>query len=157
MVGGAAFAGPQQLRPPKLLATPQQNPHEGSLALRIGVHLRRTRLDQRLAEGADRVNETPQRSFSKGAACLAISRSEVSRARPRLMQICERLRAPDLLSPRAVAMCRRLLTDPASPNFSAAWSGVDRRPDELERRARAAHLAFDDRASALPLGDRPGR
>jgi hypothetical protein len=176
MAGGIAFRGSRQPVPLKLPTHSQEAgpTSSGRLTLRLRVLLKRTQLDLRLAEGADpaetatlmlrarQLQGTRQRRalangleraiaqakrYSGSNVDSPISREEVARAHPLLLRLAERLRNSDTVSPRGVVILRRLLTDTTSPIFSPGWSRARAAPGELERQARAALSALDERPS----------
>ncbi len=152
-----------------------------SLLLRLRGSLQQARLDRLLAEGADpaetaelslraRQLQRPGRrralakgleraiaqakQYSRSNINSPISREEVARAHPLLLRLAERLRSQEPVSPRGVAIARRLLTDSRSPIFSPGWSRARATPGELERQARTALAALDERSCNSPIDTR---
>ena len=157
--------------------------HSGRLTLRLRVLLKRTQLDRLLAEGADpaqaaalmlrarQLQSTRQRRalangleraiaqaqrYSGDNVDSPIDREGVAGTRPLLLGLAERLRSPEAVSPHGMATIRCLLTDTTSPIFSSGWSQAKAAPGELERQARVALAALDERPIDLGI-DRSGR
>jgi hypothetical protein len=175
MAGGIVFRVPRQLTPLSSPTQPQPSGPGYSLPARVQVLLHRSRLDRLLCEEADpsqtpalslrarqlqstrhrlalakgleRIVEATERRSSDRNATLPIDRDQVIRARRPLLQLAERLRGPDVVDPRGVAMVGRLLTDEASPIYSPAWSRADAPPGALESHARGALAALEDRTT----------
>ena len=104
-----------------------------------------------LARSLERDIEMAERATPAAAAALPVNRDEVVRARPLLFEILERLREPEAVSARGVALVRLLLTDAASPIFSPGWSTAPARPGALERQARVVLAAFDRPGADQPV------
>lgn len=178
MAGGIAFRGSRQPIPLKLpTRSPQEARLDGGwLTLRLRVLLKRAQLDLLLAEGTDptaaaalmlrarQLQGTRQRRalanglertisqakrYSSRNVDSPINREEVARAQPLLLRLAERLRSPEAVSSHGMAMIRRLLTDTTSPIFSPGWSRARAAPGELERQARVALAALEERPCDL--------
>jgi nucleotidyltransferase/DNA polymerase involved in DNA repair len=155
---------------------PQSRADRGWLRLHLGVTLRRTQLDRVLARGADPDESSElalrarqlcggrtRRSLARGieraiaqaerysqSTALPVNREEIARARPLLVRLAERLRAPEDASPRGVAAVRLLLTEDTSPIMSPGWSRASGIAGALEGEARSALAALDGRPG-IPL------
>ena len=103
-----------------------------------------------LARSLERDIEMAERFSSSKSAVIPVNRAEIQRARPLLLQILARLKEPEAVSARGVAMVRLLLTDAASPIFSPGWSTAPAAPGALERQAGAVLAAFDGCGADLP-------
>jgi hypothetical protein len=182
VTGGIALEGSHQPASSVLPTDPQlAGRHSNWLSLRLRGLLQQARLDRLLAEGADpaetaalslraRQLQRPRRRRAlakglEGAIVQAkrysgshidspISQEEVARAHPLLLSLAERLRGHEAVSPRGVAIVKLLLTDSTSPIFSPGWSRARAAPGELERQARAALAALDERPCDLPMDSR---
>lgn len=122
------------------------------LSLRAG-QLQSMRLRRSLASGLTRHVELAERYPAHKSAALPTSRGEVIRAQPLLLQLVARLREPGEVSPRGVAIVKRMLTDGASPMFSPGWRTATTAPGALEREARVALAVFDGREIGPPPCD----
>lgn len=144
MAGGIAFRGHRHPLPLGLRAQ-QQRP---ALADRVRARLEARRRST-LAAGLERVVVKAERRPSASSAALPIDRPEVLHARPLLLQLSERLRVPEAVDPRGLAMVGRLLTDGASPILSPGWRMEQVAPGTLERQARDALAALDGELADL--------
>jgi hypothetical protein len=145
-----------------------------SLMLRASVRLRRGRLDERLADGADPVSER-ELELRAQQICSPASRERIARALERTMRdahtspplirpqvrihvaairasaadiaaVIRRLRDGDPVDPQGVALAQRLLTDGASPLYVDGGQS-------LRHAVRSVRLALDPLAldlSGLP-------
>jgi hypothetical protein len=148
-----------------------ERPHQ-PLALRIAVLLHRGELDRELAEGrrpdgdpalALRARQLGSAAVQRRLACALVRIVDVAGCRPRrdaaapldrdavvesralLLQLAERLVAPEPPNPRGVAMVSHLITDGAGPLYTDGTSPFRREPSPrtLWEECRAAVVAMD--------------
>jgi hypothetical protein len=99
-----------------------------------------------LANRLEKLIGSAERCAAKRVS-TAVDTEEVLAARSPLLGLVERLRAPGLVAPRGVAMVKQLLAAGNSPIYSPEWTNARSASGELERRARTALVALDDRSS----------
>lgn len=109
--------------------------HSDELALRAR-RISRRRSRSRLADGLSRAVRAGEEVTGFSAAARPHP-GEVLEARSRLLTIARRLRAPEPVAARGVAMVQMLLTDATSPLYQPAGQGA------LARHIRAAAAAIE--------------
>jgi hypothetical protein len=113
-----------------------------ALALRARqLCTRRTR--EAIAASIDGLLERAARARPLLSSQVPIDRAKLNAARPELIELAERLRAPQAVRPQGVALALLLLTDPALPLHGEAG------PLELG----SAIIDVNDRLDAAPVED----
>ena len=97
------------------------------------------------AAALERDVEEVDRPWRRGGAAVAIDRAAVAEAAPLLLQVAQRLRAPEPLPREVMRQTRWLLGDGAGPLYARSPHRSEYPPGTLTRAAAQILLACGDR------------
>jgi hypothetical protein len=116
----------------------------GELVARLARrHERRSR--ETFAAALERAVAEVDQPLRRGGAAVAVGRPAVAEAAPLLLQVADRLRAPEPLPTEAMRLVRALVTDGAGPLYARSAHRSEFPPGTLGRFARAILVVCDHR------------
>jgi hypothetical protein len=114
-------------------------------------HEGRTR--RAFAESLERTVGEVDAPLRRGGAAVPIDRPAVAEAAPLLLQMADRLRAPEPLPAEAMRLVRSLVSDGAGPLYARSAHRSEYPPGTLSRVARAILATCDERVPLREPGE----
>jgi hypothetical protein len=111
------------------------------------------RMRRSFAESLERAVADVDRPLRRGGAAVAIDRPAVAEAAASLLQVAERLRAPEPLPQEGMRLVRALVTDGAGPLYARSAHRSEYPPGTLGRFAKTILVVCDHRVPQYEPGE----